>query len=353
MSFPLRFLRSIGLGIRTEEASAHADQKDGSLPFDVTSSSQGRVVYSTQPQNQWARMREIIREPAAEMLGTMILILVGTGVNCQFALSADVDVSPSPKGSYLGFNITWGCAAALGVWVSVGVSGGHINPAVTLCMAVFRGLPWFKAVTYIFGQLIGAWIGALVVYANYSDAINIFEGGNGQRSLKSARLFSTYPLDYMSSANCFFDEFVGTFVLLMVVISVSDRRNSGLHPSLVPFAIFFAILGIGAAFGMQTGYAINPARDLGPRIMTAMVGYGAQVFTFRHHYWIWGPIIASCCGGLVACLLYDLLIFRGPESFVNRPNAAARARAIRQGGDGFAVSGEPQTSRGIQPDAQV
>ena len=96
-------------------------------------------------------------------------------------------------------------------------------------MAVFRGLSWFKAATYIFGQLIGAWLGALVVYANYSNAINIFEGGNGQRSLKSAGLFSTYPvsfflslssircflsdvlspfgqLDYMSSANCFFDE---------------------------------------------------------------------------------------------------------------------------------------------------
>jgi len=287
------------------------------------------------------------------MLGTMILMLVGNGVNCQFGLSADVDVSPSPKGSYLGFNMAWGCGAALGVWVSVGVSGGHINPAVTLCMAVFRGLPWFKAVTYILGQLIGAWLGALVVYANYADAINIFEGGNGQRTLKTAGLFSTYPLAYMSSANCFFDEFVGTFVLLMVVISVSDKRNSGLHLSLIPLAIFFAILCIGAAFGMQTGYAINPARDLGPRIMTAMVGYGAQVFTFRHHYWIWGPIIGSCCGGLVACLLYDLFIYRGPESFVNRPNTNARAYAMRQGVGENAVRGEPQTASGVQPDEQV
>jgi len=223
---------------------------------------------------------------------------------------------------------------------------------VTLCMAVFRGLPWFKAVTYIFGQLVGAWLGSLVVYANYANAINIFEGGNGQRTLKTAGLFSTYPLAYMSSANCFFDEFIGTFILLFVVFSVCDKRNSGLHPSLIPLAVFFSILCIGAAFGMQTGYAINPARDLGPRIMTAMVGYGAQVFTFRHHYWIWGPIIGSCCGGLVACLLYDLFIFRGPDSFVNRPNTNARARAIRQG-DENTVRGEPQTSFEIQPDEQV
>jgi aquaglyceroporin related protein len=206
-------------------------------------------------------------------------------------------------------------------------------------MAVFRGLPWLKAVTYIFGQLIGAWLGALIVFANYSRAINIFEGGNGQRTLKSAGLFSTYPLAYMSSANCFFDEFVGTFVLVFVVFAVSDGRNSGLHPGLIPLAIFIVILGIGAAFGMQTGYAVNPARDLGPRIMTAMVGYGAQVFTFRHHYWIWGPVIGSCCGGLVASLLYDLFIFRGPESFVNRPNASARAYAMRQERREYAIHG--------------
>jgi len=254
----------------------------------------------------------------------MILIIVGNGVNCQFALSADPNVSPSPKGSYLGFNITWGCAAALGVWVSVGVSGGHINPAVTLAMAVFRRLSWFKAFTYIFGQIIGAWLGALVVFANYSRAIDIFEGGTGQKTLKTAGLFSTYPLAYVSSANCFFDEFIGTFILVFVVFAISDKHNSAIHPSLIPLVIFMLILGIGAAFGMQTGYAVNPARDLGPRIMTAMVGYGSQVFTFRHNYWIWGPIIAACCGGLVAGLLYDLFIYRGPDSFINHPS---RARA--------------------------
>jgi aquaglyceroporin related protein len=283
-----------------------------------------QATCDTQYPNRWSKIRESIREPGAEFLGTMILILVGNGVNCQFALSADPNVSPAPKGSYLGFNMAWGCAAALGVWVSAGVSGGHINPAVTLSMAVFRGLPWFKAFTYILGQVLGAWVGALVVYANYSGGINIFEGGAGLRTLKTAGLFSTYPLAYVSSANCFFDEFIGTFILVFVVFAISDRYNTALHPSLVPLAIFFSILGIGASFGMQTGYAINPARDLGPRIMTAMVGYGSQVFTFRHHYWIWGPIIASCCGGLVAGLLYDLFLYRGPESFINRPNAGAR-----------------------------
>jgi len=198
-------------------------------------------------------------------------------------------------------------------------------------MAVFRGLPWFKAFTYILGQIIGACLGALIVFANYARAIDIFEGGAGEKTLKTAGLFSTYPLAYVSSANCFFDEFIGTFILVFVVFAISDKGNSALYPGLIPLAIFMTILGIGAAFGMQTGYAINPARDLGPRIMTAMVGYGSQVFTFRHHYWIWGPIIGSCCGGLVAGLLYDLFIYRGPESFINYSHGNARVSfATRQ-----------------------
>ncbi|KAH9021603.1 putative aquaporin 4 [Lactarius hengduanensis] len=245
--------------------------------------------------------------------------------NCQFALSADVNISPSPQGSYLGFNVAWAAvcyaldcrSGCMGLW---GVSGGHINPAVTLCMAIFRGLPWSKAFTYILGQITGAWIGALIVFANYSGGIDIFEGGAGQRTLKTARLFSTYPVCTLFFPICFFSQsFIGAFILVFVVFAISDKHNTALHPSLVPLVIFFVILCIGAAFGMQTGYAINPARDLGPRIMTAMVGYGSQVFTFRNHYWIWGPIIASCCGGLVAGLLYDLFIYRGPESFINRP----------------------------------
>ena len=279
----------------------------------------------------------------------MILILVGTGVNCQFALSADPNVSPSPKGSYLGFNIAWGCgtrvlqsifkytvnapkAAALGVWVSVGVSGGHINPAVclranhwteilnryacsvlqvTLGMAVFRRLSWFKAFTYILGQIIGAWLGALVVFANYSRGIDIFEGGTGQKTLKTASLFSTYPVRIVlfyylslltkypgtarlrivsqllfrrskslrltrSARPCpliLIWKFIGTFILVFVVFAISDKHNSAIHPSLIPLVIFMLILGIGAAFGMQTG---TYNRDQSPRF-TVTTGPGLMV----------------------------------------------------------------------------
>ncbi|KAI0058267.1 aquaporin [Artomyces pyxidatus] len=286
---------------------------------------QARHEYFSRYPNGWSKIRERIREPAAEMLGTMILILFGTGVDCQVVLSGNTGVASSPKGDYLSLNFGWACGAALGVWVSGGVSGGHINPVVTLCLAVFRDFPWWKVPEYMLGQLIGAWIAALVVFANYFHAIDIVEGGRGHRSVPgTASLFSTYSLAYMPAANAFFDEFIGAFILLMVVFAISDKRNGPPPPGLVPLAIFIVILGIGAAFGMQTGYAINPARDLGPRIMTAMVGYGREVFNYRSQYWLWCPIIGSFAGGLVACFIYDVFIFLGDESFLNRPNAAAR-----------------------------
>ncbi|KAI0304448.1 aquaporin [Multifurca ochricompacta] len=283
-----------------------------------------RHEYFTRYPNNWAKIREVIREPAAEMLGTMVLTLLGTGVNCQAVLSANTGVASSQKGDYLSISFGWACGVALGIWVCGGVSGGHVNPVVTLCMAVFRDFPWRKVPGYVLGQLIGAWAGAIIVFGNYFHAIDIVEGGDGKRSLATASLFGTYTLNYMPSANCFFDEFIGTFILLLVVFAITDKRNAPPPSGLVPLVVFITILGIAVAFGMQTGFAINPARDLGPRIMTAMVGYGRKVFNYRSQYWIWSPILGSFSGGLVACFLYDTLIFLGPESFINAPDKDAR-----------------------------
>ncbi|TFY80640.1 hypothetical protein EWM64_g3373 [Hericium alpestre] len=281
--------------------------------------------YFSRYPNNWSKIRYHIREPAAELLGTMVLILFGTGVDCQVVLGSNPAVAPTPKGDYLSLNFGWACGAALGVWVSGGVSGGHINPIVTLSLAVFRDFPWYKVPTFMFAQLIGALVAALIVFGNYFHAIDIFEGGKGIRTTPgTASLFSVYSLAYLPSANCFFDEFIGSMILVLVVFAITDKRNGPPAPGMVPLVIFILILGIGAAFGMQTGYAVNPARDLGPRIMTAMVGYGRAVFNFRSQFWIWCPILGSFCGGLVGGGLYDALIFLGDESWMNRPNKAAR-----------------------------
>lgn len=117
----------------------------------------------------------------------------------------------------------------------------------------------------------------------------------------------------------FFDEFLGTAMLLLVVCSISDKRNGPPPPGLNPLVLFLTVLGIGAALGVQTAYAINPARDLGPRLMTYLVGYGREVWDYRSQYWLWCPIIGPIMGAMAGVAVYDVFIFEGEESIVNRP----------------------------------
>jgi len=308
------------------------------------------VVQEFIEPNWWWRYRQIIREAAAEFTGVMILIIFGTGVVCQVVLSSITAVAPSQKGEYLSISFGWAVGTAMGVWVSVGISGGHINPAVTLALATFRGFPWKKVPVYIFAQVMGGLVGAALVYANYIHAIDLFEGGRHIRTLNTASLFSTYALGYMTNVSCFFSEFLASAVLLIMVLATTDKHNSPAPPGLFPLVLFLLILGIGACLGMETGYAINPARDLGPRLLTSMVGYGKQVYTFRNQYWLWCPgrcaaydwdavtqlcclfviVIAPILGAQAGTLFYDVFLFNGPESRINRPNAAARRKLETQ-----------------------
>ncbi|KIK61295.1 hypothetical protein GYMLUDRAFT_579220 [Collybiopsis luxurians FD-317 M1] len=287
----------------------------------LTTTPTGRLVRP----NWWWKYRQIIREVAAEFTGVMILIIFGTGVVNQVVLSSNPAIAPTPKGEYLSISFGWAVGAGLGVWVSLGISGGHINPAITLAFATWRGFPWRKVPGYIFGQLMGGLVGAALVYADYFHAIDIYEGGRGIRTLKTASLFSTYALDYMTNVSCFFSEFMLTAVLVIVVFAAIDKPNAP-PPGMLPLVIFIVVLGLGACLGMETGYAVNPARDLGPRLLTAMVGYGKAVFTFRNQYWLWCPVLAPILGAQAGAMFYDVLIFNGKESIVNKPDAEARRR---------------------------
>lgn len=264
--------------------------------------------------NRWWRYRQGLRAYAAEFAGVMMIIIFGDGVVCQVVLSSNTGVASSPKGEYLSISFGWAIGVAVGVWVAAGISGAHLNPAVTLALATFRGFSWKKVPGYCFAQLMGALVGAGIVYANYIHAIDIVEGGRHIRTLKTAGLFSTYALDYMTNVSCFFSEFMASAILLIAVFAFIDKGNHAAPAGLLPLPLFILILGIGACLGMETGYAINPARDLGPRILTGMVGYGAAPFTFRNHYWLWCPVIAPVCGALFGAFLYDLFLYDGKDN---------------------------------------
>lgn len=177
----------------------------------------------------------------------------------------------------------------LGVYSS-GISGAHLNPAVTLANCVFRKFPWRKFPGYMIAQILGAMTASAIVYANYKSAIDVFEGGAGIRTVggatSTAGIFCTYPAEFMTKTGQFFSEFIASAILMFLIYALKDDGNIGAGP-LTPLGLFFVIFGIGACFGWETGYAINLARDFGPRLVSYMIGYGHEVWSAGGYYfWV-------------------------------------------------------------------
>ena len=249
-------------------------------------------------------LRGTSREVAAEFLGTLVLITFGIAVVAQVVLSGHT------AGEYVSINIGWGLAVTMGVYVAAGVSGAHLNPAVTLAFAVRRGFPWRKVGPYVAGQFAGALAGSLIVFVTYHEALDHFDGGVRQVTgpLGTAGVWATYPQAFLSVfPGGFIDQVVGTALLVGGVFAMTDPRNSAPPTRLVPVLVGLLVLLIGATFGYNAGYAINPARDLGPRLFTAVAGWGSDVFRASNHWW-WVPVIAPCIGGVAGGYIYDALI---------------------------------------------
>lgn len=308
------------LDSKTYDVSHHEySEKTHSNPADVREDGLpvSHMSYGAKGRS-WRTYRNTLREYAAEFFGVMILIIFGNGVNCQVVLGGNEAVSAAAQGSYLSINFGWGIGTAMGVWISGGISGGHINPAVTLALATTRGFPWKKVPGYILAQILGGIAGASIVYGNYAQALNLVEGGRNVRTELTRGLFATYPSQYLSPAGCFFSEFLGTVVLMLMVMAINDKKNCPTPAGLAPLFLFLLVTGLGTSLGMQTAYAINPARDLGPRIMTAMAGWGADVFTFRNHYWLWCPFLGPVLGAQFASVVYDAFLYTGNESPISK-----------------------------------
>jgi len=180
----------------------------------------------------------------------------------------------------------------LGVYTA-GISGAHLNPAVTFANCVYRKFPWRKFPVYLAAQVLGAMCSAAVVYANYKSAIDVFEGGPGIRTVgtntSSAGIFCTYPAAFMTKTGQFFSEFIASTILMFCIYALKDEGNLGAG-NLTPLGLFFVIFGIGACFGWETGYAINLARDFGPRLVSYMIGYGHEVWSAGGYYfWVSQP----------------------------------------------------------------
>lgn len=245
----------------------------------------------------------LVREMLAEFLGTFVLIVFGVGVVAQVVLSGETN------GSYLSINLCWGLAVVMGVYVAAGVSGAHINPAVTVALAVHRGFPWRKVAPYIAAQVAGAFLASLVVFLTYREAFDAFDGGVRQLAgpQGTAGIFATYPKPYLSTLGGLVDQVVGTALLVGCIFAIGDTRNAAPPGWLSPIVVGLLVVAIGMAFGANAGYAINPARDFGPRLFTALAGWNMQVFQANAHWW-WVPIVGPLVGGVVGGFVYDACV---------------------------------------------
>ncbi len=248
-----------------------------------------------------------------EFLGTTLLILLGDGVVAAvMLLNKTVD--------QMMITTAWGLAVALAVYVSGRLSGGHVNPAVTLALAARGEFSWSRVMPYWGAQLGGAFVGAMLVYADYGEAFRAFEqnenlirgamaGGKLMGpAAGGAGVFATYPAFDNLWRNVL-SEFLATAVLLIGVRALTDRRNAAPGGYLEPLALGGLVWAIGLSLGGLTGYAINPARDLGPRLASAFLGWGTAVFQ-SHGGYFWVPIVAPLAGGVAGAFLYDLAVHR-------------------------------------------
>jgi MIP family channel proteins len=248
--------------------------------------------------------RSLIREMLAEFLGTFVLIVFGIGVVAQTVLSKGT------AGTMLSINIAWGLAVTMGCYVAAGVTGAHLNPAVTLALAVHRRFPWRKVAPYTVAQMAGAFVASAVVYVTYHEALAAFDGGVRQvtGAQGTGGIWATYPQPFLSPfPGGFVDQVVGTGLLVGIILAITDSRNSPAPAGLAPVIVGLLVVLIGATFGFNSGYAINPARDLGPRLFTAMAGWGAEVFRAGNAWW-WVPVTAPCVGGVLGGWVYDLFV---------------------------------------------
>jgi len=256
------------------------------------------------------KSKGLTAELIGEVFGTFVLILLGDGVVANVGLAPRVGTTAY---NWNTITIGWAFAVIVAVYISGGVSGAHLNPAVTLALAFKRGFPWGKVGPFIIAQLIGAFLGALAVYLVYRDGLvsagmpNVWSTGPG--GLSATAFFGNVGekgTGSYSLVTACIAEFFGTCVLLWGILASGDSKNLGLMHNMGPFLVGGTVLAVGLSLGGPSGYSINPARDLGPRILGALVG--TQGLFDAGFYWLIAPVLIPAIAGPVAAWVYDAVV---------------------------------------------
>ncbi len=228
----------------------------------------------------------------AELIGTALLILLGNGVVAGVLLKN----SKAEGAGWLVITIAWGLAVTFGVYAVGAVSGAHLNPAVTLALAATGAFEWAQVPVYIIAQMLGAILGACLVYLHYLPHWAKTDDADLKRAV-----FCTAPAERHTVGN-FTSEFIGTFVLMFGLSALgANKFAEGLNP----LAVGALVLSIGLSLGGTTGYAINPARDLGPRIAHALLPIPNKGDSDWGYAWI--PVVGPILGGIAGAMAHHLM----------------------------------------------
>ena len=242
----------------------------------------------------------LLAEVAAEFSGTLVLILFGNGVVAMVVLFGAGTPGEIVHGGFTNITLGWGLGVTMGCYIAGRISGAHLNPAVTIALAIFRGFPWRKVAPYIAAQTLGAFLAAALVFWNYLPAFR----ARDPELMRTASIFTTFPAYPQFPYAGLLDQVLGTALLLLLVLAIIDERNQPPGANLVPVLVGAVVVAIGMSFGGLHGYAINPARDLGPRLFTVVAGFrnngltdGTLVF--------WVPIVGPILGGILGAAAYE------------------------------------------------
>lgn len=271
----------------------------------------------------WSVIRLKFREPLAELLAVVCQLTLGFCTNLVIACSKD------SAGNAISAAWSWGLATMVGIYIAGGISGAHLNPAMSIMLWIYRGFPLRKIPVYGIAQILGAFIAALISFGLFRNSIVELANTTDLASTDTASAFLTSPRNtWIDPVTAFFTEFTGTAIMAVAILALGDDSNAPPGAGMNALIIGLISTAISMALGWNTGLAMNPARDIGPRLALLALGYGAET-SFNGSYWFWGPWCGPILGALFGALLYDGAIFVGGESPVNYPRKRIK-RALRK-----------------------
>nr|XP_012318622.1 aquaporin-7 isoform X1 [Aotus nancymaae] len=260
------------------------------------------VSWSGITRIQQILQKKLVREFLAEFMSTYVMMVFGLGSVAHMVLS-------KKHGSYLAVNLAFGFGVTMGVHVAGNISGAHMNAAVTFANCALGRLPWRKFPVYVLGQCLGSFLAAATIYTLFYTAILHFSGGQLMVTgpVATAGIFATYLPEYMTLWRGFLNEMWLTGMLQLCLFAITDQENNPALPGTQALVIGILVVTIGMSLGMNTGYAINPSRDLPPRIFTFIAGWGKQVFSDGENWW-WVPVVAPPLGAYLGGIIYVVFI---------------------------------------------